>query len=188
MEQRNPSFQTLNIPMNVNALNAYKKAFNYAMDNNSKLLIIREDIHFPKEMSDEMAQDLIKPFNRKLREKWKNDGYKPVYIAAREVSSKGRIHYHEVWFLNGQKTWKTFERHKESEQLLQRVIGPEYDAKGLIDHCDNGHRNGIMINCNNPDPTDLEEAQLQVSYLAKTSQKKDVKGKTYFTSIIPKKN
>ena len=68
------NINTLNIPMNVNALNAYKKAFNYAMDNNSKLLIIREDIHFPKEMSDEMAQDLIKPFNRKLREKWKNDG------------------------------------------------------------------------------------------------------------------
>ena len=93
--------------------------------------------------ANEMAQELIKPYNRKLREKWKNDGYGPVYIAAREINSEGRVHYHEAWFLNGHKTWKTYERFKESEQVLQRVIGPDYDAKGLIDHCDNGHRNGI---------------------------------------------
>ena len=92
-----------------------------------------------------------------------------------------------AWFLNGQKTWKTFERFREADIVLQKVIGPEYDAKGLIDHCDDGHRNGIMIHRNDPDPTNLNEVQRQLSYLAKTAQKENVKGKTFFTSRIRKK-
>ena len=183
MEQNASSFHTLNIPMNEKALTAYARALNYALDHNSKLLVIREDVHFPREM----AQDGIRKYNQRLREMWKNKGYNPVYIGAREVSSKGEIHYHEAWFLNGNKTWKTYERFKDSEKVLQRVIGAEYDAKGLIDHCDNGHRNGIMIRRDDPDPTNLYEAQRQVSYLAKIDQKANVKGKTYYTSKLKKK-
>ena len=184
MEEDTRTFHSLDIPMNEKALAIFNKALNYALEKHSKLLVIREDVNFPKEMPNEMVQELIKPYNRKLREKWKNDGYGQVYIAAREINSEGRVHYHEAWFLNGHKTWKTYERFKESEQVLQRVIGPDYDAKGLIDHCDNGHRNGIMVKRDNPDPTDLYEVQQQISYLAKSKQKDNVKGKTVFTSRI----
>ena len=184
MEEDNRIFHSLDIPMNEKALTVFNKALNYALGKHSKLLVVREDVSFPKKMPNEMVQELIMPYNRKLREKWKNDGYDPVYIAAREINSEGRVHYHEAWFLNGHKTWKTYERFKESEQVLQRVIGPEYNAKGLIDHCDNGHRNGIMVKRDNPDPTDLYEVQQQISYLAKIKQKDNVKGKTFFTSRI----
>ena len=68
--------------------------------------------------------------------------------------------------------------------MLQRVIGSEYDVKGLIDHCDNGHRNGIMVKRDDPDSTDLHEVQRQISYLSKIKQKDNVKGKKFFTSRI----
>ena len=44
-----------------------------------------------------------------------------------------------------------------------------------------------MIRRDDPDPTNLYEAQRQVSYLAKIDQKTNVKGKTYYTSKIKKK-
>jgi hypothetical protein len=44
-----------------------------------------------------------------------------------------------------------------------------------------------MIHRDDPDPRNLQEFQRQASYLAKTEQKANVKGKTFFTSRIKKK-
>ncbi len=174
-----PEPNVLPIPMDDRILTKCNRILNDSLERHSKVFVMRMDIHFP---NDEMAQEKIKTFNQRLREKWKNAGYDPAYVAAREMGSKEGIHYHEAWFLNGQKTWKTYERFKEAEAVHQRVIGSEYDATGLIDYCDKGHRNGIMVKRDDPDPTNFQEAQRQVSYLAKKDQKENVRGKTFFSS------
>ena len=84
-------------------------------------------------------------------------------------------------FLNGQKT-KHVQQHFDNAQRILNNVAPG----GHIDYCNDGHRNGIMVKRNAPDPEDLTEAQRQVSYLAKTHQKAGVKGKTFFSSRIKK--
>ena len=90
-------------------------------------------------------------------------------------------------FLDGNKTENTYQHFKNAEAVLQKVIGPGYSINGLIDRCDRGHRNGITINRNNPNQDDLNEVHRQLSYLAKKDQKEGVKGKTFSTSRIKKK-
>ena len=116
-------------------------------------------------------------------ESQKNKGHAPAYVMVREVGKKGNIHYHMVLFLNGQKVQSTYYVFKDAERILFNVAGPG----GVIHHCDDGHRNGIIINRNDPDLRKLQEVQRQASYLAKTEQKANVKGKTYFRSRIKKK-
>lgn len=183
MNMKSSNYTTLNMPMRDKIITICDRVLNHAIEERSKVFVLRMDIRFPGAM----AQDGILAFNKQLKALWKKEGLTPSYITVRERSSRDGIHYHEAWFLNGQKTWKTFERFREADIVLQKVIGPEYDAKGLIDHCDDGHRNGIMILRNDPDPTNLNEVQRQLSYLAKTAQKENVKGKTFFTSRIRKK-
>ena len=178
----NHSFTTLDMPMDDNILASSNRLMNWYMQRHSKTFLMRLDIHFPQGME----QDAISTFNRRFIAKEKYAGYDPKYIIARELSKGGRIHYHMALFLNGHKTQNTFEHFKNADQILQKVIGQEYKADGLIDRCDRGHRNGIMIERNATDSTDLHEAQQQISYLAKTDQKANVKGKRYFSSKLNK--
>ena len=66
--------------------------------------------------------------------------------------------------------------------------GEEKKDEAWIERCDKGHRNGIMLDRNNINTTDLYEAERQNSYLAKLEQKENVQGKTFFTSRIKKRN
>ena len=100
----------------------------------------------------------------------------------REISDEGKTHYHMALLLNGQKVESPHYVFKDMERILNNVAGPG----GSINHCDNGHRNGIMVKRDDPDPHNLEEVQRQMSYLAKKEQKSNVKGKTFFTSRIKK--
>ena len=102
----------------------------------------------------------------------------------REISKEGKIHYHMVLLLNGQKVQSTYYVFKDMERILNNVAGPG----GSINHCDNGHRNGIMVKRDDPDPKNMNEFKRQCSYVAKTEQKANVKGKTFFSSRIKKKN
>ena len=121
-------------------------------------------------------------FNQRFIEKEKRAGYDPLYITAREVSSLGRIHYHMALFLDGNATRNTYQHFQNAEHVLQNVIGPEYNASGLIDQCKHICRNGIMVERNTTDMTDLNEVLRQLSYLAKIDQKENVHGKTFFYS------
>ena len=85
-------------------------------------------------------------------------------------------------FLDGNVTRNTYQHFQNAERVLQNVIGPEYNASGLIDQCNHGHRNGIMVERNATDQTDLNEVMRQLSYLAKIDQKENVQGKTFFYS------
>ena len=174
---------SLNIPMNDRILEAGKSVLSNSLQKHNKVFVQRIDIRLPLELQ----QKGIIPFNKRFIEKEKNAGYDPKYIVVREVSKNKNIHYHMALFLDGNKTEDTYQHFKNAETVLQKVIGPGYSINGLIDRCDRGHRNGITINRNNPNQDDLNEVHRQLSYLAKKDQKEGVKGKTFSTSGINKK-
>ena len=180
MKQYNHSYHTLNKLMNDKILNAIDNVRDDYMSRHSKTFAMRGDIHLP-EGSD---QKLIMKVNHRFVESQRNKGRAPAYVMVREVGKKGNIHYHMALFLDGQKVKSTYYVFKDLERILSNVAGPG----GVIHHCDDGHKNGIMIKRDDPDPHNLEEVQRQMSYLAKIEQKSNVKGKTFFTSRIKRKN
>lgn len=178
MKKYTPSYHTLNKPMNGKILKAIDAVMDDYMNRRSKMFTLRGDVHLP-EGSD---QKLIMKFNHRFIESLKNKGYDPAYIMVREISDEGKTHYHIALLLNGQKVESTYYVFKDMERILNNVAGPG----GSINHCNEGHKNGIMIKRDDPDPHNLEEVQRQMSYLAKKEQKSNVKGKTFFTSRIKK--
>ena len=179
MQQDISSFHTLNIPMQGKILIRLNTILNDYMERHSKTIVIRLDVH-PPEDSDPKT---IMKFNHRFIECEKKHGYDPAYITARETKRNGKYHYHMALFLNGQKTESTYTHFENAKRILNNVA-----SGGQINYCNDGHRNGIMIRRNDPDLTNLHEVQQQISYLAKTDQKANVKGKTFFTSRIKKKS
>ena len=170
-------FYTLNMPMEQKILNATANVMNDYMRRRSKMWVQRIGVILPEGMD----QKMISIFNQRFKECEKKQGFDPAYVMVREVSSQGRTHYHMALFLNGQKTMHVQQHFDNAQRILNNVA-----PGGHIDYCNDGHRNGIMVKRNAPDPEDLTEAQRQVSYLAKTHQKAGVKGKTFFSSRIKK--
>lgn len=179
MKQAIHSYHTLNMPMNKNILNSIDTIRDNYMDRHSKTFAMRIDVHLP-EGTDQKA---IMKFNHRFIEAEKNRGYDPAYVMVREVNDKDNTHYHMALLLNGQKVESTYNVFNDAKRILCNVAGPG----GAINHCDNGHRNGIMIIRDDPDLRNLQEVQRQFSYIAKTEQKNNVKGKTFFSSRIKTK-
>ena len=170
-------FYTLNMPMEQRILNATANVMNDYMRRRSKMWVQRIDVILPEGMD----QKMISIFNQRFKECEKKQGFDPAYVMVREVSSQGRTHYHMALFLNGQKTMHVQQHFDNAQRILNNVA-----PGGHIDYCNDGHRNGIMIKRNDPNPENLTEVQRPVSYLAKTHQKDGVKGKTFFSSRIKK--
>ena len=183
MSNKSSIMHTLNKPMNEDILNALSNLMVDYMEHHCKTYVMRLDVHLPKELQ----QNGISKFKHRFIEKEKNEGYDPKYAMAREVSKKGNIHYHMALFLNGNKTRSIYPHIKNAEKILLNVVGEEKKDEAWIERCDKGHRNGIMIDRNNINTDDLYEVERQNSYLAKTEQKENVKGKTFFTSRIKKR-
>ena len=175
MKHYTPSYHTLNKTMNGKILKAIDNVMDDYMDRHSKMFAMRLDVHLPEGTD----QSKIMAFNHRFIEKEKNQGYDPAYVMTREIGEeKGNIHYHMALFLNGQKVQSTYNVFKDAERILSNVAGPG----GVIHHCDIGHRNGIMVKRDDPDTRNLQAVQQQMSYIAKTKQKENVKGKTFFKS------
>ena len=138
---------------------------------------MRLDIHLPQEMD----QRVIMDFNHRFIEKEKNAGYDPLYIMVRELSSEKKVHYHMVLFLDGNKTNNPYTHFQNARVVLRNICG-DY---GCINECNDGHRNGIMLERNMTPYNDLCEVLCQISYIAKKDQKQDVPGKTFFYSKVP---
>lgn len=169
---------TLTIPIDERIMNVCYNLLTYSFFKHSRVFVMRLDVHLPQEID----QGRIMTFNQRFIEKEKIAGYDPLYIMVREVSTMKHTHYHMALFLDGNVTRNTYQHFQNAEHVLQNVIGPEYNASGLIDQCNHGHRNGIMIERNATDQTDLDEVLRQLSYLAKIDQKENVQGKTFFYS------
>ena len=170
----------LSIPMDQRIMDVCYNLLTVSLAKHSRVFVMRLDVHLPQDV----AQWMIRIFNQRFIEKEKNAGYDPLYIMVRELSSQGNIHYHMALFLDGNVTRSTYQHFQNAERVLQNIIGSEYSASGLIDQCNHGHRNGIMIERNATNQFDLDEVLRQLSYLAKIDQKENVQGKTFFHSLI----
>ena len=167
-------------PMDTRIQNIYYKLLILSLQRHCKVFVMRMDIHLPKEM----FQGVIMDFNHRFIEKEKNAGYGPLYIMVRENSSEKNTHYHMVLFLDGNKTNNPYQHFQNARIVLGNICG----SYGCINECNDGHRNGIMLERNMTPYNDLCEVLFQISYVAKKDQKQDVTGKTFFYSkvqIIP---
>ena len=179
MKQYTPSYHTLNKTMNGKILKAIDNVMDDYIDRHSKMFAMRLDVHLPEGTD----QSKIMAFNHRFIEKEKNQGYDPAYVMTREIGEeKGNIHYHMALFLNGQKTESIKPHLDNAWKVLIKLREKENQEGGKIDPCNKRGRNGIMVKRDDPDPRNLQEVQRQMSYIAKTEQKENVKGKTFFKS------
>ena len=166
----------LNIPMIRRIQNIYYNLLIHALQRHCKVFVMRMDIHLPQEIE----QSLIMDFNHRFIEKEKNAGYDPLYIMVREYSSEKHIHYHMGLFLDGNRTNNPYQHFQNARIVLGNICG----SYGCINECNDGHRNGIMLERNTVTYNDLFEVLIQFSYLAKIKTKEDVPGKTFFYSKV----
>ena len=167
----------LNIPMFRRIQNIYYNLLIHSLQRHCKVFVLRIDIHLPQEI----AQRVITDFNRRFIEKEKNAGYDPLYIMVREYSSEKHIHYHMGLFFDGNRTNNPYQHFQNARIVLGNICG----SYGCINECNDGHRNGIMLERNTVTYNDLFEVLIQFSYLAKIKTKEDVPGKTFFYSKGP---
>jgi len=165
-----------NIPMFRKIQNVYYNLLILSLRRHCRVFVLRIDIHLPQEI----AQGVIMDFNRRFIEKEKIAGYDPLYIMVRELSSEKNIHYHMVLFLDGNKTNNPYQHFENARTVLRNICG-DY---GCINECNEGHRNGIMLERNMTPYNDLCEVLCQISYIAKKEQKENVTGKTFFYSKV----
>ena len=167
----------LNYQMDTRIQNIYYNLLIHSLQKHCRVFIVRLDIHLPQEMD----QRVIMDFNHRFIEKEKNAGYDPFYIMVREYSSEKHIHYHMGLFLDGNRTNNPYQHFQNARIVLGNICG----SYGCINECNDGHRNGIMIERNAAAYNDLFEVLIQFSYLAKIKTKEDVPGKTFFYSKGP---
>ena len=134
-------------PMDTRIQNIYYNLLILSLQRHCRVFVMRMDIHLPKEM----FQGVIMDFNHRFIEKEKNAGYDPLYIMVREKSSEKNIHYHMVLFLDGNKTNNPYTHFQNARIVLRNICG-DY---GCINECNDGHRNGIMLERNMTPYNDL---------------------------------
>ena len=160
-ENNNPF---LDYEMYMKIQNIYYNLFFYCLQKHRRVFVMRMDIHLPQEI----AQEMIRTFNHRFIEKEKNAGYDPFYIMVREYSSEKHIHYHMGLFLDGNRTNNPYQHFQNARIVLGNICG----SYGCINECNDGHRNGIMIERNTTTYNDLFEVLIQFSYWAKKRQKR----------------
>ena len=156
--------------------NIYYNLLLMSMYRHCKVFVMRMDIHPPQYLN----PFHIMNFNHRFIEKEKNAGYDPLYISVRELSSEKKTHYHMVLFLDGNKTNNTYQHFENARTVLRNICG-DY---GCINECNEGHRNGILLDRILTTYHDLCEVLCQISYIAKKEQKENVTGKTFFYSKV----
>jgi hypothetical protein len=141
---------------------------------------MRFDVHMPKDLK--VADNrLFSRFQAHFIKKEKRAGYDPSYVAVREESPQGGVHYHEWLLVNGKRTERICNHIKNANEALNSALGyPPGTRSGLINDCTkdrNGksQRNGIMIDSRSYLAENQEkDCFRQASYLAKDSQKDNI--------------
>jgi len=102
MSNENSPEPKLNLPMIDSIWETCKKCTNTYVEGHSKTFEFRMDVHLPQEM----PIKTISVFTQRYAEAERNAGYDFEYIAAREISHNGQVHYHLACFVDGNKTEK----------------------------------------------------------------------------------
>ena len=138
---------------------------------------MRFDVHMPEE-AETRDNRLFSRFQAHFIKKEKRAGYDPDYVAVREESETGKVHYHELLLLIGKKTERIYSHIKNANEAMNSAMGyPAGTVSGLINDCTkdkngNPQRNGIMIDSGNRTAENgAKDCFKRASYLAKDSQK-----------------
>ena len=162
------SVTTLSIPMKENILDTIDSHTQAMLRAHNKVFVFRIDVQ--AENNAEFSQ-----FNQRLMQSEKRAGIDAGYVAVAERDGKGKIHFHEVVLLDGNKTRSIIPHVKKANRIMNNLRGlPSDYNNGLIDDCNspsNPQPNGIMIRRGDRDLTNLRNAYRQASYLAKEAQK-----------------
>lgn len=136
----------------------------------SRVLSVREDIHYPEEFGPVSGNDDIVKTMAKVVQTFARKGLDPAYIWVREQEKSEHPHYHCLVLLNGQKTRSASMVYDVTERHWQNTIGTE--SKGLVHHCngtrEHPHENGEVISRSQGRP---EYVNRQISYIAKPTEK-----------------
>ncbi len=157
-------------------LEKIEEQFQYAEDTKSKILYMRLDVRFPLGMTIPESNEHFSRFNANFMKELNRKGLKPQYIAVREQSREKHQHYHEILFLDGQKTQSIHNHIRTAERIWRNELGLE-DGNGLINDCTisrSGERqeNGVMLRKDDPDYKQKKlDCFRRSSYLAKVNTK-----------------
>lgn len=189
-----PLHLTQTYDYNETILSALGTLLNYYTEAHAKTLVVRFDIRYPENYTEETKRSDISRCMQKIIQRYKRQGYDPQYMWTAEQSTSVHPHYHCVLFINGNMTQNPYHVFQTVESLWGSTIG--VPAQGLIHYCTQGkdgtpHENGIMLRRADSDFNDkLQAVQRQVSYLAKSEGKGEYNDgmRDFGISRIPKTN
>jgi len=153
----------------------YKNSTQYIdklQENNSKLNVIRVDLSYKKPYSNDIT---LEDANRDLDHMFKNRRSKPTifknqvgYICKKEYTKDKGVHFHALFFYNGQKVLNS---NLKAEQIGKYWSDNITDKKGSYHNC---HRNDYENNgigmIDHTDSAKRKNLNTAVSYLCKDTQ------------------
>lgn len=151
------------------------KLLNFYVENHSKVLVVRFDIHYPQIYTEECKNADISKCMAYVIKKYKRQGLDPYYMWVREQLVSDHPHYHCVLFLNAQKVMNYGHVFETVEQAWNRALN--YPVDGCVHHCldaDDIDANGKIIRRDTGPQIQAERCQdvfNQNSYLAKAFSK-----------------
>jgi hypothetical protein len=157
-----------------------------------KVLFIRLDFHYPKNLPGVDSNTIFSNFNEELMEFFRHMGIYAKMLWNRESGGKnGRGHHHAVLLLDGHKARSMYGHLEQIEYFWAKALGFSCLQPGLVDFCNHeksdGFRdNGFMIT--RDDGEAFAEAVRWMSYLAKADRGDSPKGvRSFGSSRLPKK-
>lgn len=176
-----------NHPINTNSKNAHgciteildkiKSNFDDMLSKHSKVFALRFDIRYPKgdtTYDKNKINDFNYNFKRNLNREKVQGGHKvdPRLISVHEKHKSDKNHYHYLLLVNGNAHQSGYYLHQKANKIWKNMLDSSED--GLVDFCNTGHKNGIMIDKNSPEfEKQYNEAFYQASYLAKKRGKEN---------------
>ncbi len=175
-----------------------KDYINALQDRYSKLNVIRVDLAYQKPYSDDITlDDANKHFNRMLNNRRNNNIFDDNigYTCKKEYTKDKGVHFHTVFFYNGQNVKNDV---LKAKQIGEYWVNTITNKKGSYHNCNlnakkiYGEKNAVgMLNHTDIDKRKkLDEA---ISYLCKEDEKQDItlikinsKDRAFVRGIIPK--
>ena len=142
----------------------------HALDAHSRILMVRFDVRYPKDIQAPADNTLLVKFIKDYSRYLRRQGYDPVYLWCREQNESHNHHYHVCFLLDGTKV-RYMPTLKKATEIWNRKLDRPIDTKGVIHYC---NPNGTIINRN--DDEAQEDALNTLSYLAKEHSKQNING------------
>lgn len=175
-------FTTQKVGLDEKILFRIHQVFDQMFMRHKRVFSMRFDMSLPvdKETDDNSA---FRSFMADFIKTEKRAGYDPMYCAVREFGQEKGVHYHILLLLDGDLTRKSYYHIELANRIYNRKFGyPEGVYTGMINDCSRDsygrkHPNGYLIDKDAYYSRKSTEnaSYRQASYLAKDSQKEDIK-------------